>query len=129
MIDLTRSATPRTWGFTSPLSLPLSPRRPSDYWLANGGWIGMFNLLPCNAITSNSHLRLDGGLEPPHCYVTKEEMDHALKYYTGLDVSPARITAVNTLPAKAPARDCPAVDALAPRLSEPHPTPSCTTLA
>lgn len=85
--------------------------------------------LSCNAINSRSVLLLDGGLTPPHYYITKEEMDYALKYYTGLTVHLNHTTAGNNPPAEASAHNRHAGDAPVTRLSEQPPIPLCATPA
>ncbi|KIK42782.1 hypothetical protein CY34DRAFT_68804, partial [Suillus luteus UH-Slu-Lm8-n1] len=48
---------------------PISPRCPSNGWINNGGWV-------------------DGGINPPHFYLTHEECQHALYYHTGMTEHP-----------------------------------------
>lgn len=38
-----RPVTPYPGDFDTSSGLPLSPRRPSDGWVARGGWIGEFS--------------------------------------------------------------------------------------
>jgi hypothetical protein len=56
--------------------IPLSPRRPSEGWLKNPSWIGEHILTSPNGPILTFYL--DGGLNPPHFYITHDEIHDAL---------------------------------------------------
>jgi hypothetical protein len=61
------------------LLVPLvSPRRPSEFWLNNPAWIGMF--LICKVDTYLIiPVSADGALDPPHFYHTRADIAAALR--------------------------------------------------
>ncbi|KAG1842365.1 hypothetical protein DFJ58DRAFT_732046 [Suillus subalutaceus] len=85
----------------------VSPRRPSEYWLQRPGWI-------------------DGAIDPPHFYISQEEIDNACRVY-GYLAQPV------SQPATTPTLTQPVIQSMAPDTvtSEPsflllqHVTDSC----
>jgi hypothetical protein len=61
------------------LLVPLvNPRRPSEFWLNNPAWIGMF--LICKVDTYLiTPVSADGALDPPHFYHTRADIAAALR--------------------------------------------------
>lgn len=75
--------------------IPLSPRRPSDYWLRNPAWIGKFlNAKYCNILLIGCP---DGCLDPPHFYIDQEEIDNARRAAGHLPQFPMVPQQVNTV--------------------------------
>jgi hypothetical protein len=64
---------------------PISPRCPSNGWINNGGWIGKSFSFRSLLFTDPFP---DGGIDPPHFYLTHEECQHALYYHTGMTEHP-----------------------------------------
>lgn len=64
---------------------PVSPRCPSNGWINNGGWIGKSFSFRSLLFTDPFP---DGGINPPHFYLTHEECQQALYYHTGMAEHP-----------------------------------------
>lgn len=78
--------------------IPLSPRRPSDHWLRHPSYIGnfcLFQLLPV------AEFHPDGCLDPPHFYLSNDEIEHTCRAYGHMaqpSVQPAAMVTAAPVP-------------------------------
>ena len=109
-----------------PDHIPISPRRPSNFWINNGGWIGEH---------ANAHSRYvviiffsDGAIDPPHFYITGDEARRALFHYTGMTEHPQlpsiERSRIRDIPPPTNIMEPPAAPA-APASSAAPATPAC----
>ncbi|KAG1734168.1 hypothetical protein EDB19DRAFT_1911273 [Suillus lakei] len=88
---------------------PISLHCPSNGWINNGGWI-------------------DGGIDPPHFYLTHEECQHALYYHTGMTEHPRmpEIQRSRIRKPAAPVTQPPALPIVVNAVTETSPLPPVT---
>ena len=79
-------------------SIPISPWKPSHFWLETPSWIGEHTVVFFRLQTDNP--LTDGGLDPPHFYITHKEINaaQAAVGYGPLTPPPPRPTVVQPPP-------------------------------